>query len=261
MAEKFRLDEIKNADLLIFDYAPKLKIAGTFHSLSDSDKQTLEKMIDESDFVAVEYDKYRFYGDDFTFMHKNKRDANKKENKEQNIVYVPKKQNVVYTDFLEKSYVNIFLLLNSLAIQQNVEIVNEMSENERDVDGNDMEFCFFNALQNGKRAYMVDIPMYKTLQMLVDELSLKEKVKHIASLIFGEAPFEKADDILDTRREKYMLDAIEREEGCPISELDRNSLLVVGYTHAYNYLNSLKDNELKEKIKSQFFVKKENADK
>ena len=51
-----------SGELLVFDYKPKLKIVGTYHALNREDERTLEQLIEDSDFVAVEYNIHMLRG-------------------------------------------------------------------------------------------------------------------------------------------------------------------------------------------------------
>ena len=50
-----------NGDLFVFDYTAHLKIVGAYHALNQKDKRTLSRLIDASDFVALELDPIRAY--------------------------------------------------------------------------------------------------------------------------------------------------------------------------------------------------------
>ena len=45
--------------LFVFDYVPNLKIVGGGHGLNEEDRGTLEELVEGSDFVAVENDRFR----------------------------------------------------------------------------------------------------------------------------------------------------------------------------------------------------------
>src|SRR3989338_7587261 len=60
MAEDPIIDALNTGRLLVFDYTPHLTIVGTQHAdLQKDDRDTIERIIDESDFVALEWDTTR----------------------------------------------------------------------------------------------------------------------------------------------------------------------------------------------------------
>ncbi|MEK6857525.1 MAG: hypothetical protein AABX39_02975, partial [Nanoarchaeota archaeon] len=84
-----------------------------------------------------------------------------------------------------------------------------------------------------KDSYLVDQPIYIMLTKLCS-MSLTEKIAHLMDFNNHNAT-GRAEEIMTSEREEYMLQEIEKREGCTILELKRKGLLVVGYSHAVKY--------------------------
>jgi hypothetical protein len=218
-----------SGELLVFDYAPRLRVAGTFHSLTEQDKESLEAMINESDFVALEWDEIRHQNQGvFEFStHSTKRGYDKE-------------KEIFYIGFFDNLYLLLFIELNRLYIAGVNLFSGRMAQaGLRGIfkGGNEFEFCYDSAKKKGKEVYLVDRPSDETIQRLI-ELSLKTKLSHLLSrFLFRKEP-EEVKHVLGQQRDEYMLEAIVEKEG-PISELTRQGLLVVGYDHAKRYQKAI----------------------
>ncbi|GAG49109.1 unnamed protein product, partial [marine sediment metagenome] len=96
--DKHLLDLYHNGELLVFDYAPNLKIVGTYHGAKSKHHiKVLEELIDESDFVALEYDKYRLEKGDIHI----KADRNKRGYSEE--------EHVFYVSNFDKIYLSLYV--------------------------------------------------------------------------------------------------------------------------------------------------------
>lgn len=208
-------------ELLIFDYAPNLKIVGAFHALNAQDKQDLERLITESDFVALENDEHR------------RLNNNGSPDIALSIPYSPthwdEKSQRLVTNIFDLSYLVIFTHLNRHYIAS----FNARGNRGRTTGESESDFCHDVASKKNKPVYLVDIPIYLTLEKLAS-LNPLQKALHLLTLRFDRnSPDVKR--ILDDEREDYMLRQIERHERRKIKNLRRKGLLVVGYDHAANY--------------------------
>ncbi len=207
-------------DLLIFDYAPNLKIVGTHHALRASDKRILEDLITESDFTALEWDEFRSKNQEaFICTSKEKRGYCEEEK-------------TFYASKLD------VCLLNSLYDFCDLDVIKDAELYGRNLEENEFDFCEKICKEQGKMAYLVDIPELIFFERLV-ELPIDSKLIAIISLKLLKKSTFTINKIVEDDREEYMLKEIEKYE-CSIQNLKRKGILVVGYTHAENYLSKMK---------------------
>ncbi len=208
-------------ELLIFDYAPNLKIVGAFHALNAQDKQDLERLITESDFVALESDEHRTLN-------------NNKVTIVLSIPYSPthwdEKSQRMITNIFDLAYLSIFSYMNQYYITS----LNAGGNQRRNTEEYESDFCHDVARQKNKPVYLVDTPAYTTLEKLAS-LNPLQKALHLLTLLFDRENPPAVRRILADEREDYMLRQIERHERRKIKNLRRKGLLVVGYSHAANY--------------------------
>jgi hypothetical protein len=221
-----RMDEKEILDRMrVVEYAPNLRIAGTLHSLTVEEKTTLEKLIDESDFVAVEWDKYR------------RRDSNTL-----GLAFGEERRgwdrdsNIVSCSLFDALYFSFFLEL------LNVNIVKANREMKRGlVNGvgcmKSMDFCCDYADKKSKDTYLVDMPLGALAQRLF-ELPGGIKLRHLWAMMRRNGWPAEVDYIVVKERNQVMLSGIEEREG-PIMGLKRKGLLVVGLEHAKLYQEEL----------------------
>ncbi|MDP2672941.1 MAG: hypothetical protein Q8O84_03965 [Nanoarchaeota archaeon] len=213
-------------ELLIFDYTPKLKIVGTHHALNDSDKKTLELLVDQSDFVALEWDEFRAEKEGlevYIRVSKKKKGYYPEDN-----TYYARRIDIIFEELLGEVC--------------NRDVIEGAKLSGRNVEENEFTLCQNLCREKRKNVYLVDIPEL----VLMDQLfafSTKQKLLAIINLKFFKRFTYALDNLLLEERENYMLNEIEKYEG-PINELKRKGILVVGYTHAENYLSKLKNNVL-----------------
>lgn len=207
--------------MIVFDYAPNLKIAGTYHSLTEEEKQTLELYIEESDFVALEWDLGRHNEENVEIKLAT---ADKMEYSES--------EGKLYASFWNCLYCILHESLSSYRIRK---LNKRYGREDQVVQWNEFEYCHAYSKERGKDVHLVDIPHYQLLEKLVDELKWHEKIRDLLSY-FGicKTP-PNADKIMITFRNQRMLENIEKLEG-PIDELKRKGILIVGYSHAQEYL-------------------------
>lgn len=222
-------------DLLIFNYAPNLRVVGGFHALDEEDKSILEALIDECDFVALETDEVHIKNNmNLTIIKsESRRGWNEKE---QALCLGP----------FDTEYIKAYSNLNKKFLQ----IINtsENSPRVRDIKSNEIQFSYNCAKQKGKDVYLVDMPKHEIMLRLCD-LSIFRKIHHIWYMIDLECSAKlgvrqliglclAVENILGRDREEYMLEQIAQEEG-PLEKMERKGVLVVGRNHAENYLRSL----------------------
>lgn len=217
------LEQIENNSGIgfVFDYVPNLTVVGTSHRMDNQERDLLNSLIDEAEFVAVESDEYRIKNNNNIKIRtsKNKRG------------FVPER-NELYLWWLHRLFINIkFGIYN--------EYLDENSGPKRDNTIDEMGFSYETAINQGKDVYVVDVPIYKTIKDMCYKTSLKDKAKSILTVIsdFNLREPESINDIIIKNREEFMLEEIEKHEG-PLEKLSRKGLLVVGGTHAINYYKS-----------------------
>lgn len=212
--------------LLVHEATPKFKIVGTYHSLTDEDKVTLESLIEESDFVSLEWDK--------------------ESKKNSNLIHFDIDKEKRYDPCSNTLYVNklnyFFLIAFSKLIRLNIKVTNYFSGREN-VDYNEIElqFCYKAAKRRKKDIYLVDIPLYESLSMLCD-FSFKEKMGLLLCLSTFGGFNSKSFKAWNMTRESEMINSIEKNEGCSIYDLNRKGILVTGYSHAQDYISRQKKN-------------------
>ncbi|GEM_PF-1609022 len=216
-----------NRDLLKFNLSPKLKVIGTYHALNREDKECLEKEIDQSDFVALEYDTIRLDNLSLKLILSFRRRSKAVDE-------------ALFTGPLNALYLIGFSALNKRNIKKANSPAKIMAHRTRDVDENEFLFCYDVARGKNKDVYLVDLPVTQTLENLSNNLSFRQKLSHLLSLYFMKSSVEEVEEILCAQREKYMLEEIVRRE-CPLNQLERNGLLVAGYSHALNYQRAQKE--------------------
>jgi hypothetical protein len=215
-------------ELLIFEYSPKLVIVGTYHSLCEEDKRTLDGLIEENDFVALELDEHRV--------------ANNYGVKVMMELF-PKKRGYDTDDgsFHYNPVDAAYLYLQDHLTARRTLRINEKIAADygvsRDTEQDEFLYCLEKARSLGKDTYLVDMPLQVRLEKLAD-LPAAAKIMHIASLVRGmEEPFL-VRHLLRTEREDLMLQNIAAVEG-NLSYNHRRGILVVGGTHAVNYFTRL----------------------
>lgn len=224
----------KEEELLIFNYAPNLKVVGGFHALNDEDKITLETLIDAADFVALEADEVRI-------------------NNSMTLKITSSSTKIGWDAQVQKYYVNpidsVFLILFSRLLNKYYELGNtDGCFIKRDASTNEMTFAYDYAKQKNNDVYFVDLPIYEVMSRLCS-MSIFRKIHQILYLfdscrsvqkdrrrLVGPCSF--VEKILTDDRRDYMLGQIEINEG-PIIQLKRKGLFIVGRTHGENYLKSL----------------------
>ena len=211
--------------LLIFDYTPNLTIVGTTHAVSPDIKRDLDEIISESDFVAVEYDDLR----------RRKRGVAQYTLWFHTSGYNPETHRL-YVNLLDAVFLELLCAANGIRIRiENHRLMLDQGELEFQ---SEFLYCIEKAEAMGKNAYMVDMPIFETLGMLV-QMPMKTKFETVLTHARGKPLPEAAGTIIETRREQYMLDRIEECEG-PLSELQRKGVLIVGLSHAENYAKRMK---------------------
>ncbi|MBW2970126.1 hypothetical protein KY309_02545 [Candidatus Woesearchaeota archaeon] len=219
--------------LLAFPYSSSsnLTIVGTFHALNEEDKSRLESLIDESDFVALEYDDVRL-NSFFDVRHRKVKTRFSREG-------------ILYCDLLNALYLNVFIYLNEWTVSEHNKVVG----GGRDVDDCEFLFCHNFARKKGKRIYLVDMPNHVVAQKLM-RLPFRTKIQHILSVLGANKYPDAAYDIMFRQRERYMLEEVERFEG-PFENLSSKGILVVGYSHALNYARKNYEIERVNKVSAQ----------
>ena len=204
-------------ELLIFNYAPNLKVVGTFHSLNDQDKRTLEHLVDESDFVALEWDEFRSNANGRFFLLYSEDKKNFSTDEE-----------AVYCGYWD------FIYLITLRRATVREIKKDCKKEERDCEQDEFTFCEKLCKTREKDVYLVDQPINITYEKMCS-LPFKDKILELINHTFKTRFKTQYDCIVIDDRNEYMLQEIERNEECSILELKRKGLLVVGYSHAVKY--------------------------
>lgn len=210
-------------ELIVVHYAPNLDIIGMLHSLNDHDKGFLEDIIKESNFVALEYDDHRAETSGwFTPVLSPEISGF---NKEDGKFYVNK------TD-------SFYLKLFAQILKYNIMRANVETGGKRDSSITEFEYSIEIADKYNKDLLLVDMPVHEIILKLL-QMPLSGKIQHLLSEVFDFVPIPKrADEILHKDREDYMLNEIEKYKG-PINDLKEKGILVVGYTHAKNYLKRI----------------------
>ncbi len=210
---------INNGNLLIFQYAPRLTIAGCFHSLDERDKSDLSRLVSDADFVALETDEIRMRCHPVFHIDLN---AEAPYVNEAGFLVVSSNQ-----DFL-------FLSEFSRYIGQFNVSLSKYGSRRRTSWTNELEFCASLAREQGKPVHLVDLPLSATYLRL---LSLSKERREACLQSRMDPLYYTSDmrDILLSFREEYMLGDIEAKEGAKIENLARNGLLVTGVYHAKNY--------------------------
>lgn len=219
----------KLGELLVFDYAPNLKIVGCFHALSNRDKVDLEHLIEKSEFVAIESDEIRMRKGAKFYSAKGKLTIPPivEENGEEMREY-----KISGGDY---RFLRAFLDLNDRSIDELNQKIKLVEGVERNGDESEMEFSYKVSKALGKPVYLVDMPTDMILMRLcnfpsyvkiIEVLSLKTRGSHVKRVM----------QFMHSEREEYMLRMIEQNEG-PVGLLERKGLLIVGVSHAINFYN------------------------
>jgi hypothetical protein len=208
--------------VLVFDYTPNLTIAGTMHALNHADKKTLDGLIQERDFVALEWDAIRQQQSGVIKLRRARKNK-----------YDPK-TNTYYArphDFLYLSAFGEMIRLTLAASNMALSILEGglwKTKTVRNTRENEFKYCISSAQRHRKDVYLVDMPIPLLFDKMVEE-PWTTKIRNVVC-IRGYSP-----TVLLEGREEYMMQEIEKAEGCPINQLTRRGLLVVGCGHAYNY--------------------------
>ena len=128
-------------------------------------------------------------------------------------------------DWIERQ-INFRLKINTAMVAQSTGV-------GRDWRPNEFEYCMSLAKEKNKEFYGVDLCRSEFYSFLLNQ-STKEKIRHLLGV--GSSSFWEKLEELSKIRERAMLENIIKHEG-PISQLKRQGLMPVGYTHALNYLN------------------------
>ena len=217
-------EALKQYELFVFNYSPKLKIVGTYHSLNEQDKIDLDQLISESDFIALEYDSERI-----TKMH-----------------------SPLVIDLVQRAYRNdrgevvmgpldaLFLAIFVRHNEANINRSNHRLKGQKEVRvrSSEFSFCYDVAQEQGKTTYLVDLPVSE-LELRLACLPLKTKIESLWRIATKNTDLPEMDRVIIKDREDYMLTEIEKKEGCSLRNLQRNGIMVVGMTHAINYYRSL----------------------
>jgi pheromone shutdown protein TraB len=215
----------KDKELVIFRYKPNLIIVGTYHALNDNDKSSLESLIMDNDFIALEYDRSRLkekLNVEISFFDFKSRYSEKEER--------------LYCNILDALYLATYIHLNNRIINKvNQDINAELPSNiSRDIKQNEFDYCLEVAEKHGKIVYLVDMPFGLFLGKLAS-LSFGIKLKTIWSMLTNyDYSDPETKKVIEKEREEWMIRSIETKEGS-IETLTRRGILVVGNRHAYNY--------------------------
>jgi hypothetical protein len=207
--------------MLVFDLAEKLKVVGTLHALNQEDKKELEQLVDATDFIASETwpnDESEREQVPIPFVKALKYDEELK---------------IFTCSYLDSRYINWFL--NSLAKSIRKTTEREMAQTSvaRDWKEHEFEYCQQLAKEKNKEFYIADIPVHEIYAYLTNQ-SNDAKRRQMRGQ--DSNTFNKMWRDLNSLRERAMLKGIAQREG-PISQMQRQGLLIVGYTHALNYLS------------------------
>lgn len=222
-------DLVRSPSMLVFDYAPKLRIAGAYHSLNNDDRAILSRFVDESDFVALETDNHRMNGT----LKLTVGQGRKKYQRGDNSLCVTR---------LDTFYLRALLRLQSRYNKFVVSEYNSMLADEcesRTGEEDEFWFCDRLAREKGKDVYYVDDVLGLWAEII--KLDAITKVRYLQFLLRMCDEPNCVKKIIEDMREIDMLSEIERLEGKPIEQLERGGLLVTGKTHAMNYLHSLRE--------------------
>lgn len=213
------VDYIKQNDgnIIVGKLAENLTVAGTYHGLNDDDKKLLEELVDKSEFVATE------------------------EWKVPKTTLMPFSGTFKWDNVLQEfrcSYSNMLYLAKILRWFENknkkgVKAVANLTGVQRDWKQSEFEYCKKLAKDKGKEFYVADM----TIADLFNYLLKEKKGRGIMPLFTAtKKDFQEALNKVSHLSEATILQVIRAYEG-PISQLARPGLLVVGTTHAVNYLN------------------------
>lgn len=218
-----------NGEHLVFEYRPNLTIFGGYHSLNDSDRQTLNQLVQESDFVAIESDKRRI-------------SDNPAEPAGVGCLrYFKRGYNPVKDEFyLGIFQIPFFMALNKGLMEHapnsNRTITNKTGV-KRDTAQSELEFSYQRARTYGKDVHLVDMPA-GILASEVLRFPIKDKLEIWRLIRSGTINGnQRLDRLLEQDRENYMLARLFEHEGRldNLAERGRKGLLVVGLSHAINY--------------------------
>jgi len=214
----------KLGKLLVFDYVPNLKVVGTYHGLNHQDEEVLENLVQESDFVALEYDDTRMSNGCKTNLcpRINKRGYN------------PEKYEL-YISPLDYLCLKSFISINNRTLKLFDYLICRKDPNitPRNFMITEFDFCIQTAERYKKDLYLVDVPIIETFTEFT-----KLPLSHKFRVMLGPNGMDRSrfiKQILMDKRENHMLKQIKEKEGCPLQELERKGILVVGLSHAENY--------------------------
>jgi len=219
--------ETSKGALLVFDLVPNLKIVGTFHSLNKRDEDTLERLIGESDFVALES---RPENDELEDMKKLKIIATPFY---KSASFNPKNKEV------EIGVMNCGYMAWIMGVNEKwPKIVNNILKRElgieRDVEKSEFEFCKEVAAQKNKDVYCVDWNNLKIIREIIS-IPFYEKVKYVLLKTLTLRNTKAFREIVINKRNRDMIKKIEEKEGTSIERLERSGTFVCGYNHALDY--------------------------
>ena len=233
---------LQNYELLIFNYTPTLRIVGTYHALHNQDKENLENLIRESDFIALEYDELR----------KERRGAIPVSYSSTKRGYLPQEK-TLYVDLSNLIYLSLFCNLNHHLIKKG-NILFAEDKQSRNTSQLEFEFAISVAKNHHKQVHLVDMPSHKLFEKLI-ALNFKTKLYHLKNMLtaacLSHYPPEIA-QLLCLEREHYMLQQLEQIYHCPLPQIVQKGLLIVGMTHAINYYHRTQSSTLGTKEKYYF---------
>jgi hypothetical protein len=208
-----------NGRMLVFDLARNLKVVGTYHALDAEDKEQLEQLIGNCDFVASE-------GIRMPYGIKLKLSS------------APFAKGFPYNSkygsydlsLLDSAYVKWFVRAIKKEAASINKVVFDLTKKNRKIE-DEFSYCRKITQEKGKEFYFVDLTTAELIKHLISQRSIS-KIKHMLSR--EKYPLNHLNQLLLDIREKIMLERIVEHEG-PISQLQRRGLFPVGYTHALNF--------------------------
>jgi len=219
---------------LVFDYTPNLRIVGTYHALNERDKAMLTELVEQSDFVALEYDKWRLAGKDENLIpHFWKRGYNPQEG-----VFYVSPFDFIYLDLFRHDVADGIESGSRKFDEVRTEDGSAESRDKRDPKQNEFKFCIDVANRLGKDVHFVD-PLYKLFEDLV-ALDPIMKLRHMWYFGSCERQPKPVRNIIGSHRDVRMLNGVEEKEG-PIKDLKRRGTLFAGLDHAVSYLEEVLD--------------------
>lgn len=217
-------EKCNNGEISIFELRKDIKIVGTFHTLTGNDRLVLEKLVDESDFIALESSEDR--------VAYKARDIPRIDVKVKPLFKTSSFPE--YVNLIDFFYLKIWDKVNESSNQKFSRLLGRNISKDY---SNELEFCYRYATKKGKTVHFVDINTGIFFNELL-KFSFLDKLKilsfHGSPYLGFEFKPDKYLDLLHNQREAYMFKELLSRR---INQPKQKGALIVGYSHFLNYIS------------------------